>query len=183
MMTSESFVRRTAALGSGTGSSKCSLRLELSHFPPTFGGMSPSKGLEVPAEIVHVVFAQSGRTPSSATIGPLCHLARGEVDDRDNACLFRPVNPARIHAHLCVPLYPARTRVDTSLFHPVSPGRIHKDTCNVVLTVKHILIDCADLLETRKKYFEEKSLYSLFRNVVPEVVFDFLHEIGVFYKV
>ena len=55
--------------------------------------------------------------------------------------------------------------------------------CNVVLTVKHILIECADLLETRKKYFEEKSLYSLFRNVIPEVVFDFLREIGVFYKV
>ena len=55
--------------------------------------------------------------------------------------------------------------------------------CNVVLTVKHILIECADLLEIRKKYFEEKSLYSLLRNVIPEVVFDFLSEIGVFYKV
>ena len=55
--------------------------------------------------------------------------------------------------------------------------------CNVVLTVKHILIECADLLEIRKKYFEEKSLYSLFRNVIPEVIFDFLREIGVFYKV
>ena len=62
--------------------------------------------------------------------------------------------------------------------------------CNVVLTVKHIsievkhiLIECADLLESRKKYFEEKSLYSLFRNVIPEVVFDFLREIGVFYKI
>ena len=31
--------------------------------------------------------------------------------------------------------------------------------CNVVLTVQHILIECADLLEIRKKYFEEKSLY------------------------
>ena len=55
--------------------------------------------------------------------------------------------------------------------------------CNVVLTVKHILIECADLLEVRKKYFEEKSLYSLFRNVIPEVIFDFLREIGVFHKV
>ena len=51
-----------------------------------------------------------------------------------------------------------------------------------VLTVKHILIECADLLEIIKKYFDEKSLYSLFRNVIPEVVFDFLREIGVFYK-
>ena len=55
--------------------------------------------------------------------------------------------------------------------------------CSVVLTLKHILIECADLLEIRKKYFEKKSLYSLFRNVIPEVVFDFLREIGVFYKI
>ena len=31
--------------------------------------------------------------------------------------------------------------------------------CNVVLSVKNILIECADLLEISKKYFEEKSLY------------------------
>ena len=56
--------------------------------------------------------------------------------------------------------------------------------CNAVITVKHILIECADLLEIRKKkYFEEKSLYSLFRNVIPEIIFDFLREIGVFYKI
>ena len=37
-----------------------------------------------------------------------------------------------------------------------------------VITVKHTLIECADLLEIRKKHFEERSLYSLFRNVIPE---------------
>ena len=55
--------------------------------------------------------------------------------------------------------------------------------CNTVITVKHILIECADLLEIRKKYFEERSLYSLFRNEIPEKNFDFLREIGVFYKI
>ena len=55
--------------------------------------------------------------------------------------------------------------------------------CNAVITVKHILIECADLLEIRKKYFKEKSLCSLFRNLILEVVFDFLREIGVFYKI
>ena len=45
---------------------------------------------------------------------------------------------------------------------------------NAVITVKHILIECADLLEIRKKYFEERSLYSLFLNVIPEINFDFL---------
>ena len=55
--------------------------------------------------------------------------------------------------------------------------------CNTALTIKHILIDCADLLEVRKKYFEQKSLYSLFRNVSPEIIFDFLREIGLFYQI
>ena len=52
--------------------------------------------------------------------------------------------------------------------------------CDAVITVKHLSIECADLLEIREKYFEEKSLYSLFRNVIPEIIFDFLREIGVF---
>ena len=54
--------------------------------------------------------------------------------------------------------------------------------CNTVITVKHILIECADLLEIGKKYFEEKSLYSLFRNVIPDIIFDFMREIGIFTK-
>ena len=56
--------------------------------------------------------------------------------------------------------------------------------CSTGLTVKRILIECADLLEIRrKKYFEQKSLYLLFRNVSPKIIFDFLREIGVFYKI
>ena len=54
---------------------------------------------------------------------------------------------------------------------------------NAVITVKRTLIECADLLEIRKKYLEERSLYSLFRNVIPEMIFDFLREIGVFHKI
>ena len=52
--------------------------------------------------------------------------------------------------------------------------------CYAVITVKHVLTECADLLEIRKKYFEERSLYSLFRNVIPEIIFYFLREIGVY---
>ena len=55
--------------------------------------------------------------------------------------------------------------------------------CNAVITVKHILIGCADLSEISKKYFEERSLYSLFRNVMTEFFFDFLREIGMFHKI
>ena len=42
--------------------------------------------------------------------------------------------------------------------------------CNAVITVKHILIECAYLLEIRMKYFEERSLCLLFKNVIPEMI-------------
>ena len=51
--------------------------------------------------------------------------------------------------------------------------------CNAVITIKHIMIECDDLLEIRKKYFEERCLYSLFRSVILEIIFNFLREIGV----
>ena len=54
--------------------------------------------------------------------------------------------------------------------------------CNATITVKHILIECADLVEIRKKYFEERSLYSPFGNVIAETIFDFLGETGVLCK-
>ena len=60
-----------------------------------------------------------------------------------------------------------------------APGCV---ACNAIIIVNHILIECADLVEVRQKYFEERTLYSLFRNVIPEVIFDFLREIGVLYK-
>ena len=60
---------------------------------------------------------------------------------------------------------------DTTLFRSM----------NTVTTVKHIFIECTDVVKI--EYFEERSLYSLFRNVISEAVFDFLREIGVFYKI
>ena len=47
---------------------------------------------------------------------------------------------------------------------------------DTVITIKYILIECADLVEVRKKYLEERSLYSLFRNVIAGAVLDFLRE-------
>ena len=55
--------------------------------------------------------------------------------------------------------------------------------CGTMITFKHILTECADLAEVRKKYFEEKSLYSFLRNANPEKTFDFLREIGVFHRI
>ena len=39
-----------------------------------------------------------------------------------------------------------------------------------------------DLVEIRKKYFEERSLYSLFLTVILEVIFHFMREVDMFYK-
>ena len=55
--------------------------------------------------------------------------------------------------------------------------------CSTTITVKHVLVECVDLLEVRKKNFEERTLYSLFRNVNPQKFFVYLKEIGMFYKV
>ena len=55
---------------------------------------------------------------------------------------------------------------------------------STIITVKHILIERADLGEGRQKYSEERSLYSsLFRNVNPEKIFDNLKATGMFFKV
>ena len=54
---------------------------------------------------------------------------------------------------------------------------------HVILLSQSNIIECADLVEVRKKYVEERSLYSLFRNVNPEEICNYLTEIGMFYKV
>ena len=51
-----------------------------------------------------------------------------------------------------------------------------------IITIKHILMECADLVEVRKTNFEEKSLH-FFQNVDQERIFEFLKETGVFDKI
>ena len=53
--------------------------------------------------------------------------------------------------------------------------------CVILYLVKYIVIECADL-QVRKNISNE-SLYSLYWNVSLEIIFDFLCEIGVFYKI
>ncbi len=55
-------------------------------------------------------------------------------------------------------------------------------TCDTEIANKRIVIERADLVDVRRKYFEERSLYSLFRNIVPKAISDFLREIGVCYE-
>ena len=54
--------------------------------------------------------------------------------------------------------------------------------CQSPLTVKHILIDCVDFSLSRDRHFKVDSLDELFNQVNVKHLFDYLKEIGLFYK-
>ena len=49
-------------------------------------------------------------------------------------------------------------------------------SCGIPLTVKHILVECANLRDTREKYFMVSSLADLFKRVDNHTVIDFIKE-------
>ena len=55
--------------------------------------------------------------------------------------------------------------------------------CNEVMTIKHLLLDCADLIDVRENYFTVNSLKDLFCTVPPQAVFGFLKEINVYHLI
>ena len=55
--------------------------------------------------------------------------------------------------------------------------------CECLCTLKHILLECWDLYDVREKYFKCDSLYKLFREVDSQLIFSFLKEINIFYKI
>jgi len=54
-------------------------------------------------------------------------------------------------------------------------------TCQCPLTVKHILVECVDLNDVRKKHFVVSSMKDLFENVASQNIVDFIKETH-FYK-
>ena len=54
--------------------------------------------------------------------------------------------------------------------------------CNCAFTVKHILLDCVDFSVARKKYFTVPDLKTLFTGTNVSVIFQFLKEVGLFFK-
>ena len=54
--------------------------------------------------------------------------------------------------------------------------------CDCNLSVEHILIECGDFAEVRHRYYEAESLQQLFHKINVAYVFDFLSEIGLFYR-
>ena len=55
--------------------------------------------------------------------------------------------------------------------------------CDELLTIKHILLTCSDLIEIRQSHFTAQSLHELFQEVLPEKIFNFLKEINIFGKI
>ena len=49
-------------------------------------------------------------------------------------------------------------------------------SCGIPLTVKHILVECANLRDIREKYFTVSSLADLFKRVDNHTVIDFIKE-------
>ena len=55
--------------------------------------------------------------------------------------------------------------------------------CQCTLTVKHILVECADFLQIREKYYDTQDMKELFEEVCVENIFGYLKEIGIFKKI
>ena len=55
--------------------------------------------------------------------------------------------------------------------------------CDKRLTIEHILLTCFDFIEIRESHFTTKSLRTLFQDILPEKIFNFLKEINILGKI
>ena len=80
--------------------------------------------------------------------------------------------------------------LSTSWAYPDRPKYDHADVlgdpqctaCDCQLTVKHILFECVDFIESRNRHFSVNSFKELFEKVPPDSILSYLHEIGLFYR-
>ncbi|GFO44989.1 Pol-like protein [Plakobranchus ocellatus] len=55
--------------------------------------------------------------------------------------------------------------------------------CDSLYTVRHILVECPDFQDTRRKYYSVTDLYRLFREVNPSRIAGYLKDLGVYGKI
>ena len=55
--------------------------------------------------------------------------------------------------------------------------------CDENLTIEHILLDCWDFYDIRRKHYSAENFKVLFRDIPPDKIFDFLREINIFNKI
>ena len=53
-------------------------------------------------------------------------------------------------------------------------------SCDELLTIKHILLTCSDLIEIGQSHLTAQSRGELFQEISPEKIFNFLKEIRIF---
>lgn len=54
--------------------------------------------------------------------------------------------------------------------------------CDEILSVKHMLIDCIDFQIVRNRFYSADTLENLFKNIDPNLIFEFLKEIGLYHR-
>ena len=54
--------------------------------------------------------------------------------------------------------------------------------CDELLTIKHILLTCSDLIQIRESHFTAQPLRVLFQEISPEKILNFLKEINILEK-
>ena len=80
-------------------------------------------------------------------------------------------------SHLCI----GHTRL-THSYQMAGEDAPRCVACDCDLIAEHVLIECGDFAEVRQRYFDGENLQQLFQIVNVMYVFDFLHEIGLFYR-
>ena len=54
--------------------------------------------------------------------------------------------------------------------------------CDELLTIKHVVLTCSDLIEIRQSHFTARSLRELFQEISPEKIFNFFERDQYFWK-
>ena len=54
--------------------------------------------------------------------------------------------------------------------------------CDELLTIKHVLLTCSDLIQIRQSHYTAQSLSELFQEISPDKIFNILKEVSIFGK-
>ena len=56
-------------------------------------------------------------------------------------------------------------------------------SCNSNYSLRHVLIDCIDVVDVRQTFYNVNSLYNLFTNVAGDTILKFLKDINLYTKI
>ena len=119
---------------------------------------------------------------------PLFHLVR-RLSYNVTAAFVAPIECFIKHSYMIMLLggsahisHPTFSSQYTKSMWPIAGKPLHNsDRQALHLTVEHILIECSDFAEVRRRY-ETENLQQLFHEISVTGIFAFLLEIGLFYR-